>query len=56
VAEGFADSRGSACNVNGEADLDTLFAFCADKVDKRKIKNHSFGAFTPWTKMTQGIL
>ncbi|MDH4297702.1 MAG: SMP-30/gluconolactonase/LRE family protein [Cyclobacteriaceae bacterium] len=40
----------------GGADFDTLFAFCQDKVYSRKIKNHTLGAFTPWTKMTRGKL
>ena len=40
----------------GGQNFDILFAFCGDKVYKRKIKNHTVGAFTPWTKMTQGKL
>jgi sugar lactone lactonase YvrE len=36
----------------GGRDLDTLFAFCGDKIWKRKIKEHAIGAFTPWTKVT----
>jgi len=40
----------------GGPNLDILFAFCGDKVYKRKIKNHGIGAFTPWTKMTPGKL
>ena len=40
----------------GGADFDTLFAFCTDKIYKRKIKNHTLGAFTPWTIMTRGKL
>lgn len=40
----------------GGADFDTLFAFCSDKIYKRKIKNHTVGAFTPWTIMTRGKL
>jgi gluconolactonase len=40
----------------GGSDSDILFAFCNDKVYKRKIKNHALGAFTPWIKMTQGKL
>ncbi len=38
--------------ING----DILFAFCGDKIYKRKIKNHVLNAFTPWTKMTSGRL
>lgn len=40
----------------GGANFDTLFAFCKDKVYKRKIKNHTVGAFTPWMKMVPGQL
>ena len=35
----------------GGPDLDMLYAFCGDKIYKRKIKGHTVGAFTPWTKM-----
>lgn len=35
----------------GGRDLDTLFAFCGDKIWKRKVKVHAMGAFTPWTKV-----
>jgi enterochelin esterase-like enzyme/sugar lactone lactonase YvrE len=35
----------------GGPDLDTLFAFCKDKIWKRKVKVHAMGAFTPWTKV-----
>jgi hypothetical protein len=34
----------------GGPDLDTLFAFCGDKVWKRAVKIHGIGAFSPWTK------
>lgn len=34
----------------GGRDLDTLFAFCGDKIWKRKVIPHAMGAFTPWTK------
>ena len=40
----------------GGVDLDTLFAFCGNKIIKRKVKGHALGAFTPWTKMTPGKL
>lgn len=33
----------------GGRDLDTLFAFCGDKIWKRKVKIHAIGAFSPWT-------
>ena len=35
----------------GGRDMDTLFAFCGDKIWKRKVKVHAMGAFTPWTKV-----
>jgi enterochelin esterase-like enzyme/sugar lactone lactonase YvrE len=35
----------------GGKDMDTLFAFCGNKVWKRKVKVHAMGAFTPWTKV-----
>ena len=40
----------------GGPDMDTLFAFCGDKIYKRKVKTHALGAFTPFTKMTPGQL
>jgi hypothetical protein len=36
----------------GGRDQDTLFAFCGDKIWKRKVKTHAMGVFTPWTKVT----
>ena len=36
----------------GGRDKDTLFAFCGNKIWKRKIQQHAMGAFTPWTKVT----
>jgi enterochelin esterase-like enzyme/sugar lactone lactonase YvrE len=35
----------------GGQELDTLFAFCGDKIWKRKVKAHAMGAFTPWTRV-----
>jgi sugar lactone lactonase YvrE len=35
----------------GGRDLDTLYAFCGNKIWKRKVKTHAMGAFTPWTKV-----
>ena len=35
----------------GGPDLDTLFAFCGDKIWKRKVKVHAMGAFTPWARV-----
>jgi sugar lactone lactonase YvrE len=40
----------------GGREMDTLFAFCGDKVWKRKVKLHAMGAFTPWTKVNGGRL
>lgn len=36
----------------GGRELDTLFAFCGDKIWKRKVKVHAMGAFTTWTKVS----
>ena len=33
----------------GGREMDTLFAFCENKVWKRKVKVHAIGAFSPWT-------
>lgn len=35
----------------GGKDGDTLFAFCVNKIWKRKVQHHSMGAFPPWTKV-----
>ena len=35
----------------GGKDKDTLFAFCGDKIWRRKVQHHAIGAFTPWTKV-----
>ncbi|MGD0093534.1 MAG: RICIN domain-containing protein, partial [Planctomycetota bacterium] len=35
----------------GGAELNTLFAFCGDKVWKRVVKVHAVGAFSPWVKV-----
>ena len=40
----------------GGKDKDTLFAFCGNKIWKRKIQQHAMGAFTPWTKATPNKL
>ena len=34
----------------GGRDFDTLFAFCENKIWKRKVKTHGIGAFAPWMK------
>jgi gluconolactonase len=36
----------------GGKDKDTLFAFCGNKIWKRKVQHHAMGAFTPWTKVS----
>jgi gluconolactonase len=33
----------------GGRELDTLFAFCGDRIWKRKVRVHGINAFTPWT-------
>lgn len=35
----------------GGKDMDTLFAFCGNRIWKRKVQQHAMGAFTPWTKV-----
>jgi sugar lactone lactonase YvrE len=35
----------------GGQDKDMLFAFCGNKIWKRKVQHHALGAFTPWTKV-----
>lgn len=34
----------------GGKDKDTLFAFCGNKIWRRKIQHHAMGAWSPWTK------
>jgi len=36
----------------GGKDKDTLFAFCGNKIWKRKGQHHAMGVFTPWTKVS----
>ena len=36
----------------GGKDKDMLFAFCGNKIWKRKVQHHAMGAFTPWTKVS----
>jgi len=36
----------------GGKDLDTLYAFSANKIWKRKVKVHAMGAWSPWVKVT----
>jgi gluconolactonase len=40
----------------GGRDKDTLYAFCGNKIWKRKIQQHAMGAWSPWTKMTPNKL
>ena len=40
----------------GGRDMDTLFAFCGDRIWKRKVVPHAMGSFTPWTQMHGGKL
>ena len=35
----------------GGKDMDTLFAFCGNKIWMRKVQQHAMGTFTPWTKV-----
>lgn len=35
----------------GGKDKDTLYAFCQNKIWKRKIQQHALGAWSPWTKV-----
>ena len=35
----------------GGREMDTLFAFCGEKIWKRKVQIHATGAFSPWTKV-----
>ncbi len=35
----------------GGKEMDTLFAFCGNKIWQRKVKTHAAGAFSPWTKV-----
>ena len=48
-------SRVTAVAIGGR-DQDTLFAFCMDKIWKRKIRQHAMGPFTPWTKVVPNKL
>jgi gluconolactonase len=43
-------SRVTAVAIGGK-DKDTLFAFCMNKIWKRKIQQHAMGAWSPWTKV-----
>ena len=35
----------------GGTDKDTLYAFCGNKIWKRKVQHHALGSFTPWVKV-----
>lgn len=43
-------SRVTAVAIGGK-DKDTLYAFCMNKIWKRKILQHAMGAWSPWMKM-----
>ena len=36
----------------GGPDKNALFAFCDNRIWKRKIRQHAMGAFSPWTKIS----
>jgi len=40
----------------GGKDMNTLFAFCGNKIWKRKIQQHAMGAWSPWTKVSPSKL
>jgi gluconolactonase len=40
----------------GGKDKDTLYAFCGNKIWKRKIQQHALGAWSPWTKVVPNKL
>ncbi len=40
----------------GGRDKDTLYAFCMNKIWKRRIQQHALGAWSPWTKVTPNKL
>ena len=42
---------GVVAGVERGKEKDTLFAFCGDKIWRRKVQHHAMGAFTPWTKV-----
>lgn len=48
-------SRVTAVAIGGK-DKDTLYAFCMNKIWKRKIQQHAMGAWSPWTKVTANKL
>lgn len=43
--------RVTAVAIGGK-DKDTLYAFCGNKIWKRKMQQHATGAWSPWTKVT----
>jgi hypothetical protein len=42
--------RVNAVAIGGK-DKDTLYAFCGNKIWKRKIQQHALGGWFPWTKV-----
>lgn len=47
--------RVTAVAIGGK-DKDTLYAFCGNKIWKRKIQQHALGAWSPWTKVVPNKL
>jgi enterochelin esterase-like enzyme/sugar lactone lactonase YvrE len=47
--------RVTALAIGGQ-DKDTLYAFCGNKIWKRKIQQHALGAWSPWTKVVPNKL
>lgn len=48
-------SRVTGVAIGGK-DKDTLYAFCGNKIWKRKIQQHALGAWSPWTKVVPNKL
>ena len=40
----------------GGKEMDTLFAFCGNRIWSRKVRHHAMGAFSPWTKVSSNKL
>ena len=40
----------------GGAEMDTLYAFCMNRIWKRKIRQHGMGAFSPWAGVKANAL
>lgn len=50
------DRRRVTAVAIGGKDKDTLYAFCMNKIWKRKIQHHAMGAWTLWTKVSANKL